>query len=156
MEGLRKLTLHERREGRLQGIKITDQCIISHLLFVDDVLIFLNGGISEFSVFSAIMQRFFLEIGLESIWLKSTISFPEFSPQEIWTALQKLPFQRLYLGDGLKYVGFCIKPHSYKIEDWIWIVAKMEKILHNWNHRFLSRAGRLVLIKAILEATLIY
>jgi len=35
-------------------------------------------------------------------------------------------------------------------------VIKIEKRLKNWNHRFLSKAAQLVLIKFVLEATLVY
>jgi hypothetical protein len=40
--------------------------------------------------------------------------------------------------------------------DWIWLIAKLEKRLHVWIHRWLSRAWRLVLIKLVLEAISVY
>lgn len=47
MEGLSRLIASEKRVGRLKHIKITKQCSVSHLLFVDDILIFLDGGIQD-------------------------------------------------------------------------------------------------------------
>lgn len=44
MEGLSRLIQDMHHRGRFSGIMISDRCI-THLLFVDDVIIFLNGGI---------------------------------------------------------------------------------------------------------------
>jgi len=60
------------------------------------------------------------------------------------------------LDQGFKYLGFWIKPLSQKIADWIWLVIKLEKRITNWCHNFLFRAGRLVLIKSVLEATPVF
>jgi len=47
MGGLSKLIKDMYHRGRLSGIRISDGCTITHLLFVDDVLMFLNGGIGD-------------------------------------------------------------------------------------------------------------
>lgn len=39
MEGLSRLVLEEHRLGQIQRIKISNNCIQTHLLFVDDVLL---------------------------------------------------------------------------------------------------------------------
>ena len=38
----------------------------------------------------------------------------------------------------------------------MWLIEKLEKRLHTWSHRWLSRAGRLILVKSVLEAILVY
>jgi hypothetical protein len=45
-----------------------------------------------------------------------------------------------------------LKPNDYRKEDWTWLLKKLEKRLISWSHRWLSRAGRLVLVKSVLEA----
>lgn len=62
MDGLRRLIGEEHRQGQIAGIKINDTCILTNLLFVDDVLIFLNGGIgyltslhNDFGIFQKAM-----------------------------------------------------------------------------------------------------
>ena len=67
-----------------------------------------------------------------------------------------LPFQVGDLDMGLKYLGFQVKPNSYLKGDWMWLIVKIEKHIRRWNHRWLSRAGRLVLIKSVLEAIPVY
>ena len=60
------------------------------------------------------------------------------------------------LDAGLKYLGFHLKPNAYRKSDWSWMLSKVEKHIGAWSHRWLSRAGRLVLVKAVLEAMLVY
>jgi len=65
MEGLSRLIALAKREGRLQGLNISDKCILTCLLFVDDVLIFLNGGIRGTTAFYDILLLFSSAIGME-------------------------------------------------------------------------------------------
>jgi hypothetical protein len=60
------------------------------------------------------------------------------------------------LKKDLKYLGFLLKPNDYRKTDWRWLIEKLEKRLKCWSHRWLSRAGRLVLIKSVLEAIPVY
>ena len=46
--------------------------------------------------------------------------------------------------------------NCYKKEDWNWMLAKLEVRINNWCNRWLSRAGRLVLIKSVFEAIPVY
>jgi hypothetical protein len=49
-------------------------------------------------------------------------------------------------------LGFTLKPNDYRKEDWSWILKKLEKMLCSWSHKWISRDGRLVLVKSVLEA----
>jgi hypothetical protein len=62
------------------------------------------------------------------------------------------PFEEKTIDEGLKYLGFNLKPNDYRKEDWTWLLKKLEKRLISWSHKWLSRAGRLVLVKLVLEA----
>jgi len=60
------------------------------------------------------------------------------------------------LEEGLKYLGFHLKANDYRIADWKWLLEKLEAHLSLWSHKWLSRAGRLVLVKSVLEAIPVY
>lgn len=64
---------------------------------------------------------------MESNQLKSSITLSAYTPQEAQVAQQKFSFHSHQLEEGLKYRGFWIKPHGYKIVDWIWLMVKIEK-----------------------------
>ena len=71
-----------------------------------------------------------------------------------YTAL--LPFQTLWLEDGFKYLGFYLKLNAYYKDDWMLLLAKLEKRFLGWSYQWLYRAGRLVLVKSALEAILFF
>jgi len=51
---------------------------------------------------------------------------------------------------GMKYLGFNLKPKGYKREDWSWLLDRFYSKISGWESRFLSIAGRLVLIQEVL------
>eukprot|EP00253_Pinus_taeda_P012058 PITA_12058 len=152
MEGLSRLMDSAKNSGDIRGLRITDLCFLTHLLFVDDVLIILDGSIRDSRNFSKILQLFSAATGMLPNQLKSTITCTRTSIQESQLALQAFPYNVHPLDRRLKYLGFNLKPICHRISDWVWLVAKLEKRLTGWSFRFLSRAGRLVLIKSVLEA----
>ena len=50
MEGLSRCIIDERDRGRLKGIRIAEDCILTHLLVIDDIFIFLNGYLGDSTV----------------------------------------------------------------------------------------------------------
>ena len=56
----------------------------------------------------------------------------------------------------MKYLGFRLKPNNYRKHDWDWLLDKMEKWLKMWSHKWLSRDGKLVLVKTVMEAIPVY
>ena len=65
-------------------------------------------------------------------------------------AIQQLQYKHLDMDDGIKYLGYHLKPNNHRIADWTWLIAKIERRINKWQQRWLSQAGRLVLIKSVL------
>ena len=57
MEGLSRFN-EEKNQGRIKCVRIVDNITLSHLLFVDDVLNFLNGKISDSIMFNYTLNLF--------------------------------------------------------------------------------------------------
>lgn len=87
---------------------------------------------------------------------KSTITCCECTDIELTHSHNIFPFILLHLEDGIKYLDFQLKHNDYQKEDCMWLVAKIENKIKSWCHKWLSRAGRLVLIKSVIEATLMF
>eukprot|EP00253_Pinus_taeda_P016010 PITA_16010 len=66
------------------------------------------------------------------------------------------PFEISSMGAPFKYLGFWLKPNAYRKEDWAWLIAKIEARIKHWSFKWLSRAGRLILIKSVLLAIPVY
>lgn len=156
MEGLSRLIATAKRNGDFSGLKITEQFYLTHLLFVDDILIFMNGSVRDNIALNDILQLFCKATGMVINREKSTRSMAGCTYQESQVAIQHFPFLEINLLEGIKYLGFRLKPDGYKIENWSWLINKIEKRINCWHHRLLSKAGRLLLIKSVLKATPVY
>eukprot|EP00253_Pinus_taeda_P020431 PITA_20431 len=122
------LMIHDaKRQGSLKGIEAAENFWVTHLLFVDDIILFSDGS------------------------LKDCLS------REMTRSMKMvLNFEVKVLEDTFKYLGFLLKPDNYRIKDWNWILAKIESNLKHWSFKWLSRAGRLVLIKSVLMVVPVY
>jgi hypothetical protein len=87
---------------------------------------------------------------------KSSLSTNFLIEEEQLVFRQNFPFEEKRIDDGLKYMGFILKPNDYRKEDWNWLLKKLEKRLKLWSQRWLSRAGRLVLVKSTWETIPVY
>jgi hypothetical protein len=83
---------------------------------------------------------------------KSMIIYQHLEDEELEAYKAFFPFTTKGIDEGLKYLGFHLKPTCYRKVDWMWLIGKLEKRLHAWSLKWLSRAGRLVLVKSVLEA----
>jgi len=77
---------------------------------------------------------------------KSTFSHHLLSKEKIHNYMIISPYALKDLDDGLKYLGFNMKPNNYTKADWGWLIGKLEKMLHVWSFSWLSRSGQLVYI----------
>jgi hypothetical protein len=57
----------------------------------------------------------------------SSITFSSLDEEETLYIVERLPFQVLDIDEGLKYLGFLIKPNNYRKIDLHWLIAKLEK-----------------------------
>eukprot|EP00253_Pinus_taeda_P013597 PITA_13597 len=129
MEGLSKIISSARGRHHLTGIKIVDNLFLTHLLFVDDIVIFLNGSIGDSTALHGSILPFQQATGMLINNNKSTITMVGCSIHESAFASQCFPFTFSNLADGIKYLGFRLKPSGYKIADWVWLITKVEKRL---------------------------
>jgi len=155
-EGLSRAIIEAHHEGRFQGIRVAPNLNITHLLFVDDVLIFCSGCRRESRVLKEILELFSKATGMEINAGKSTLTTNLLRPFEEDELLRLFPYNTAGLDEGLKYLGFSLKSNLYLKRDWTWLIGKVEKRLNIWCHKWLSRAGRLVLVKSVLEAIPVY
>lgn len=58
--------------------------------------------------------------------------------------------------EGLKYIGFHLKPVEYTSVDWLWIHERFIKRIASWEFKSLSLVGRFILTQTILVQLLVY
>jgi hypothetical protein len=129
---------------------------LSHLLFIDDVLCFCSDGCRDSYTLRDILHLFNKATRMEVNILKSTLYTSNMSNNIMFDLKAIFPFQYHSLNDGFKYLGFILKPNGHIKFDCIWLLAKVENDIFLWCNKWLSRGGRLILLKSILEEISIY
>lgn len=122
----------------------------SHVLFVDDVLLFGGNTVEEWTCFRDILVLFCSATGMEISSTKSNLIAPggiiDDGIRDIF------PCSVTALDDGFKYLGYTLKPDKYQKKDWLWLWERLDRKMGLWCYRFLSLRGRLILAKAVLES----
>jgi hypothetical protein len=106
--------------------------------------------------YKEILELYCLATGMETNITKSALYFPEVEAQVRNNLEHTFPFPSHDLNDGIKYLGYSLKPNNYGKVDWMWLLSRIEKRVNFWCNHWISRGGRLVLIKSILEAIPVY
>lgn len=134
-EGI-SLMIHEaRRQGDLKGIEVAVNIWVTHLLFVDDILLFNNGSIEDCQSLKNILDLFLKAVGLKINEQKSTLTTSGLSREEVGRVEALLQFEVKSLQDKFKYLGFFLKLDKYGNHDWKWLLAKIEKKLNHWSFK---------------------
>ena len=77
IEGLSLLIKDEKVKGKIQGIKISDSLYLTHLLFVDYVILFGNGMVMEWMAFDVLLETFCSASGMSISLNKSNFLYNE-------------------------------------------------------------------------------
>jgi hypothetical protein len=156
MEALSLLLKTTQSEGKISGLKVSRTIKILHLLFVDDILIMTKGTLQEWIEIKEILNIFCSATGLTINWNKSSFHFANIPCSSLDQIKGIFPYTFLPLSSGLNYLGYHLKPDSYKPSDWNWLLIKVEKRIGHWSTRWLSLGGRFTLLKVVLEGQAVY
>lgn len=93
---------------------MANTCFVTHLLFVNDLLILFDGSRRDVAKLNKIIELFCKATGIRINIEKSKVSFYGNSDadKDIMTVL--LPYQQLELENGLNYLCFYLKANYYK------------------------------------------
>ena len=87
---------------------------------------------------------------------KSTMSFLNLDhDKEQWHA-HSFDFIPVNVATCTTYLRYFIRPNDYSKKNWVWMLARVEKCLKLWCNKWISRGGRMILIKSIIEAIPVY
>lgn len=143
------------RHGIMEGLKVgTQEVCVSHLQFADDTLVFCPAKSKWLLNMRRIMVCFQLLSGLKInlsksglIVLGSSEDWGKRMANRLGGQLVKLP---------TKYLGIPLGANPNKIGTWESILTRIRNKLASWKTKTLSRAGRVVLIKAVLNSLPLY
>lgn len=121
---------------------------LTHLCFADDLMVFVEGSKKSvegaLSVFNEFAEWSGLRISLE----KSTIYMAGVEEDEKRRILTNFPFEEGAL--PVRYFGLLLMTLSMRKQDYQPLVEKIRNKISTWTCIYLSYAGRLQLINAVL------
>ena len=140
--------IHDAQQrGVITGVKITSSLFLTHLLFVDDVLLFGEAIVDEWQQYKQLLDLFCSATGMQINEEKSILLFNDIDELAKANIGAILPYKMEPVSEGFKYLGFYLKPLGYYVKDWRWFIRRFEHRINNWTHRLLSLGGRLSWLK---------
>ena len=123
---------------------------ISHLFFADDLILFAKVDMDSCETISEVLDEFCVESGQKVSMEKSRIYFsPSVQPKIKSGIYSRLRIQAMTnIGN---YLGFPINHRGVPRNRMNFIVEKVMSKLVGWKARFLSFAGRAVLVKSVMS-----
>ena len=154
MEVLSTLLRRAGEGGFLSGCRLQGrgggELTVSHLLFVDDTIIFYKTRKEQLTNLSWILAWFEAASGLR-INLAKSVLIPIGEVDELEVEL------RCRLGAlPTVYLGLPLGAHHKASSTWDGVEERMRRRLAQWNRQYISKSGRITLIKSTLASIPIY
>ncbi|KAL3833965.1 hypothetical protein ACJIZ3_008701 [Penstemon smallii] len=151
-EALSSLFAMEEERGNISGVKIcTGAPKVSHLLFADDTLVLCQANTGEALCIKNILDLYGKASGQDINFQKSSIVFSRHTkPEDIMRVQSVLPIRVEESHE--KYLGLPLVIGRSKKEVFDFIRERFWNRIQGWNEKLLSRAGKEVLIKAVIQA----
>eukprot|EP00253_Pinus_taeda_P019493 PITA_19493 len=153
-EGLSCLLSSAISSLALKGISLHGHNPLSHQQFVDDTMLFGHPSSQEAKVFKYLLSLFSEASGTSINASKSQIFFFNTQVTTQRNIARTLGFTIASLPS--KYLGAPLIDSAINHTAWRTLLDKLESRLSSWTFRSLNIAGRLILIKSILQAMPLY
>lgn len=151
-EGFSALLHEAEAKGHITGIKLAPTApSVNHLLFADDSLLLLEATAESAAAVNAILQAYEEASGQVINREKSSILFSKNCSRRLKESIL-LAFGLRAEGQGGKYLGLPTYIGLDRAKAFAYIKEKIWKRIVGWKERFLSKAAREILIKAIAQA----
>ncbi|XP_060964627.1 uncharacterized protein LOC133033648 [Cannabis sativa] len=151
-EGLSALIQHYEERKFIHGCKVANGApIVSHLLFADDSFLYCKATEREVSNVQRMLEVFANASGQRVNFEKSSVFFST----NTTTQMRQIICNRLSIREAeerSKYLGLPSSIGRNKMAAFSYVVDKVQKRIQTWDNKFLSRAGKEVLIKAVVQA----
>ncbi|XP_016168118.1 uncharacterized protein LOC107610598 [Arachis ipaensis] len=143
------------RSGRISPLLVgRDTIELSHLQFADDTILFYPPEVETFRNYKRLLRCFEVISGLSINFEKSSL-IPVNCNQEWVDRMCELVGCRATTLP-VKYLGINLGANPRMVKAWKPVIDKVEEKLSLWKAKVLSKVGKLVLIKSVINSLPIY
>lgn len=121
---------------------------LTHMCFADDLKVFVEGTKSSIEGVLSVFESFTKWSGLSISIEKSTVYVAGVEAEEKRRILVNFPFAEGAL--PVRYLGLPLMTQAMRRQDYMPLVEKVRSKISTWTSKYLSYAGRLQLICAVL------
>ena len=151
-EGLSALLQKAERDRKISGVSVCrGGPKISHLLFVDDSLLFCHASSDACHRLMEVLAMYERASGQMINKEKTALFFSKNSPEQVRTTIQQLWGVQGTVNFE-KYLGLPALVGKSKQQTFTGLKELIARRLQGWKERLLSRAGRAILIKIVAQA----
>ncbi|GAU37390.1 hypothetical protein TSUD_22640 [Trifolium subterraneum] len=138
--------------GDLHGVRICRGAPeVSHLLFADDCFLFCKASVAEVNELMMILHTYETASGQEVNLVKSEVFISRNMSQAAKEDLSRILGVKLVLGTGI-YLGLPSMVGRSKKAIFSYIKDRIWRRINSWRGRALSKAGKEIMIKSVLQA----
>eukprot|EP00253_Pinus_taeda_P003838 PITA_03838 len=154
-EGLGRYLKKERATNNIKGLRLWgNELPITHQQFVDDIMLFGEPTVKEVRNLKKVLDLFAKASWME-INKEKSCTFIFNTMEAVKSHLTRmLGFKQGEL--PTKYLGNVLDFNSKRLKNWQGVLEKLKNRVANWTFRTLNIAGRIVLVKSMLQAIPIY
>ncbi|XP_057432117.1 uncharacterized protein LOC130724865 [Lotus japonicus] len=156
MERLSSLISSAVQDGRWKPVTVRGSNLkLSHLLFADDLLLFIRANVEQVTLAKDILASFCKASGLRVNEGKSRAMGQKNLSQVMKSRLSDLTGISFSSNIG-KYLGFPIFSTRATIRDFQFLVDRVNSRVASWKHHLLNRAGKTTLAQSVLSSMSTY
>lgn len=142
--------------GRLKGYAGPRGVLqISHLLYADDTVVFLNASKRNIENFQQFIGQYESCSGQKVNPAKSSFLLSNKAPRLLRQTVFNCTGYHSQ-GNCIKYLGIPIKRGRYCCSDFGFLIDRFQAKLAGWQSKLLSQAGRVILISSVLQSMPVY
>jgi hypothetical protein len=140
------------RRGLIEGVRICSRApFISHLFFADDSLIFIKASVSGSMHLQQILSLYENASGQMINKDKTAAMFSKNTPTQVKSRiLAELGISHTTTND--RYLGLPVHIGKLRRKSFEYIKQKVWTRIQGWQEKLLSKAGKEILIKAVVQA----
>nr|XP_025638133.1 uncharacterized protein LOC112733407 [Arachis hypogaea] len=152
---LHRLLEEAVRNGRLSPLLVgRDHIQLSHLQFADDTILFCPSEDETIKNYKRLLRCFELMSGLSINFEKSSLIPINCDEEWVRRMCNVLGCKQDSL--PVRYLGISLGANPRLVKTWKSVIDKVEEKLSLWKAKVLNKAGKLVLIKSVLNSLPVY